>query len=525
MTHPASPQVMSLTAAGLSTSPASGVDNTTRGISTDQDPAGLGLDENVRVATPPSRSTDQRLPLPQGDDQRNLQQPPLGNMNAGSRYDDKELAGHTKALVNSPPIKLPKLHSKGGYKSWRSEVPLHFDTRMLGAITYGTERYDSAAGLSRVKYHDWFEARMNKAFSAVALSLSVDLRTTFKIDDIRDNMDAAAMLFECITQHYEAGDGINPDYLLQELATRKHKSGETATAYVDDVARKVTLLHQANGEFTEWQHASLLLSNCVEVYQGLAREHDNWINNHDCKSLMVRGKGEEDRTPFGHKKRHRGKEDRILTIRGKRRRGEADRTLSTQRHSQQTLQASAAAVETQGRQAIRLFDDPTFSWPTLDEIFQVQEKHRHTVSGKTLQTGNSGKGWYSKGRLWIPGGDTALLQRLMRSRQPFQIRATAQSVQHMQRAVAAERKRQTRRNKSLQTGARKANFSVGDFVLRSRVDQKYQDKLLVRWIGPYQIKRAGKHSFVVQHLVTGAETDVHASRLKYYGDKDYEVTE
>ncbi|GMF49756.1 unnamed protein product [Phytophthora fragariaefolia] len=188
---------------------------------------------------PAKQKHNQRLPLSQGDDQRNLQPPPLGSMNTGSRY-DKELAEHTKALVSSPPIKLLKLHSKGDYKSWRSEVLLHFDTRMLDAITYGTERYDSTEGLSRAKFHEWFEARKNKAFSALALSLSVDLRTTFKIDDIQDNMDTAAMLFERITQHFEADDGIDSDYLLQELATRRLKSGKTATAYVDDVARKFT---------------------------------------------------------------------------------------------------------------------------------------------------------------------------------------------------------------------------------------------------------------------------------------------
>ncbi|KAE8885252.1 hypothetical protein PF010_g10079 [Phytophthora fragariae] len=98
---------------------------------------------------------------------------------------------------------------------------------MLGAVTYGTERYDEAEGLRRAKYHEWFGARKNKVFSTLALS--VDLRTTFKIDDIRDNMDAAVLLFTCITQH--------------------------------------------NGEFTEWQHASLLVPNCVEVYLELAREH------------------------------------------------------------------------------------------------------------------------------------------------------------------------------------------------------------------------------------------------------------
>ncbi|KAE8958055.1 hypothetical protein PR001_g31163, partial [Phytophthora rubi] len=30
-----------------------------------------------------------------------------------------------------------------------------------------------------------------------------------------------------------------------------------------------------------------LLSNCVEVYQGLAREHGDWINNHDRRSLKL----------------------------------------------------------------------------------------------------------------------------------------------------------------------------------------------------------------------------------------------
>ncbi|KAE8893643.1 hypothetical protein PF002_g886 [Phytophthora fragariae] len=100
-------------------------------------------------------------------------------------------------------------------------------------------------------------------------------------------MDAATLLFTRITQHFKAGDGINPDYLLQEFVARRLKSGETVTAYVDNVARKVTLLHQPNGEFTEWQHASLLLSNCVEVYQGLARELCHWINNHDRRSFAV----------------------------------------------------------------------------------------------------------------------------------------------------------------------------------------------------------------------------------------------
>ncbi|KAE9296277.1 hypothetical protein PR003_g23797 [Phytophthora rubi] len=319
---------MSPTRAGQSQSPAPGVDDTAQAISTNEDQAGPLLDENATAAndgdtrpsfsappsefrgnssvsnpSPPQTSRDDQAdwqpppsqgdglrvlrllltPRSQGDDPRDL--PPLVNMNPGGRYDDKELAENTKALVSSPPIKLPKLHSKSDYKSWRSEVPLHFDTRMLDAITYGTERYDESEGLRRAKYYELFSARKNNAFSAVALSLSVDLRTTFKIDDIRDNIDAAALLLRSTLRSATAS--ILTDYLLQELVTRRLKSGETVTAYVDDVARKVTLLHQANKEFTEWQHASLLLSNCVEVYQGLTREHGDWINNHDRQSLTL----------------------------------------------------------------------------------------------------------------------------------------------------------------------------------------------------------------------------------------------
>ncbi|OWY92074.1 hypothetical protein PHMEG_00039070 [Phytophthora megakarya] len=185
------------------------------------------------------------------------------------RYSNTERIDYTKVLINLQPIKLPKLHTMGDYKAWRSEVPLHFETRMLGDITYGGERYDEEEGLRRFKYKEWFEARKNKAFSWI-------LRTTFKIDEIRDSMDAATLLYSRITQHFEAAD-----------VTRKLQPNESVTAYVEDIARKVTQLHQTNGEFAEWQHASLLLSNCVEKFHDLAREHGDWINNHDCKTLSL----------------------------------------------------------------------------------------------------------------------------------------------------------------------------------------------------------------------------------------------
>jgi hypothetical protein len=91
--------------------------------------------------------------------------------------------------------------------------------------------------------------------------------------------------------------------------------------------------------------------------------------------------------------------------------------------------------------------------------------------------------------------------------------------------MITEHTKQTIRNQSVQETAVKPNFDVGDYVIRSRVDQKHNDQLLVTWIDSYQGVQADEHSFRVRHLVTGAEQDVHGSRLKFYADKDFEVTE
>jgi len=129
------------------------------------------------------------------DEQSQGEPAPLDNTFPGGRYDNRELADYTKSLRNSAPIQLPRLHSKSDYKAWKSEVPLHFEPRTLGDITYGGERYDVEEGLRRQKYTEWYTARKDKAFSALALSLSVDLRATFKIDELRDDMEAASVLW------------------------------------------------------------------------------------------------------------------------------------------------------------------------------------------------------------------------------------------------------------------------------------------------------------------------------------------
>lgn len=99
------------------------------------------------------------------------------------------------------------------------------------------------------------------------------------------------------------------------------------------------------------------------------------------------------------------------------------------------------------------------------------------------------------------------------------------SIQAMHSAVEDQRLKQRLLNKKRERGENMVNFSVGDFVLRSRVDAKHGNKLQVTWVGPYRVIRAEAHSFRVQHLVTGDEMDVHASRLKMYADESLEVTD
>ncbi|ETM37329.1 hypothetical protein L914_16107 [Phytophthora nicotianae] len=71
-----------------------------------------------------------------------------------------------------------------------------------------------------------------------------------------------------------------------------------------------------------------------------------------------------------------------------------------------------------------------------------------------------------------------------------------------------------------------ANFDVGYFVLWSRIDQRLPNNtLLGQWVGPFQVVAERAHSFQIRHLVTGAEYEAHATRLKYYVDSALSVTE
>ncbi|POM57736.1 Hypothetical protein PHPALM_37713 [Phytophthora palmivora] len=108
----------------------------------------------------------------------------------GTRYDDAEIVKHTKKLLGKE-MSLPKLSDqKGEYTRWKSEVTLRFPTFKQSAITNGEKRYDAALGYTNMKYHTWYNTRRVMAFTAMALSLDMNMRDLFKVDELQDQMEA-----------------------------------------------------------------------------------------------------------------------------------------------------------------------------------------------------------------------------------------------------------------------------------------------------------------------------------------------
>lgn len=100
-----------------------------------------------------------------------------------------------------------------------------------------------------------------------------------------------------------------------------------------------------------------------------------------------------------------------------------------------------------------------------------------------------------------------------------------QSVRKTHKVVEDVRKRQSQRYRSRYHYERAVNFTVGDYVLRSRVDEKqHANKLRVTWVGPYRVTVAAEYFFTVEHLATGKTMKVHPSRLKHYADSSLNIS-
>ncbi|OWZ12192.1 LOW QUALITY PROTEIN: hypothetical protein PHMEG_00014683 [Phytophthora megakarya] len=107
-----------------------------------------------------------------------------------------------------------------------------------------------------------------------------------------------------------------------------------------------------------------------------------------------------------------------------------------------------------------------------------------------------------------------------------QLTALQESIVAMHKSVEAERKKQDKRYRARHHYEQDINFSVGDYVLRSRVDEKlHANKLRIMWVGPYRVIASTDYYFTVKHLVNGITMNVHPSHLKFYADDSLDVSE
>ncbi|OWZ15800.1 hypothetical protein PHMEG_00010493 [Phytophthora megakarya] len=126
--------------------------------------------------------------------------------------------------------------------------------------------------------------------------------------------------------------------------------------------------------------------------------------------------------------------------------------------------------------------------------------------------------------LLLPGADRPL-QRIDMGVVHEELERLRESLATMHAEVVDKKDRRRLYQQSEKKGTL-CNFSVGDYVLWSRVDSRLQGgKLLVRWVGPFRVTAARPYSFMVQHLLNGKGYEVHGSRLKFFEDKSLNVSE
>jgi ribosomal protein S17 len=75
------------------------------------------------------------------------------------------------------------------------------------------------------------------------------------------------------------------------------------------------------------------------------------------------------------------------------------------------------------------------------------------------------------------------------------------------------------------THVRSPNFQVGDYVLVAEQRKRCVSKLHVKWKGPRRVASMESDCvFVVENLLTKELKAAHATRLRFYKDKDLNVT-
>ncbi|POM81595.1 LOW QUALITY PROTEIN: Hypothetical protein PHPALM_410 [Phytophthora palmivora] len=100
-----------------------------------------------------------------------------------------------------------------------------------------------------------------------------------------------------------------------------------------------------------------------------------------------------------------------------------------------------------------------------------------------------------------------------------QLAARREIIMTMHKSVEAERIKQGRGYRTRHHFNQDVNFSVGDYMLRSRDDEKLHANMLrIMWVGPYRVVASTDYYFRVEHLVNCSTMDVQPSRIKIYAD-------
>lgn len=87
------------------------------------------------------------------------------------------------------------------------------------------------------------------------MALSLELMVAVKVNDLRDLIETLSLLREKITAHFDADDGINPEYIRLELIDRRLRPDETVFEYRDALERLVRRVAYAKLTVT-WRRRS-----------------------------------------------------------------------------------------------------------------------------------------------------------------------------------------------------------------------------------------------------------------------------
>lgn len=118
---------------------------------------------------------------------------------------------------------------------------------------------------------------------------------------------------------------------------------------------------------------------------------------------------------------------------------------------------------------------------------------------------------------------------LVRAKQRINAERVQQAFDKIHKDVADRSSK--RRAKSIaahnrKTNVRPINFDTGDFVLRGVLERNRGKKPSLKWKGPFRVTECkSEFIFQIENLLTGDKEDAHGRRLKFFRNKDYEVTE